>query len=340
MHDTFSPRLFKFALLALAVVIVVGTVGYRLIVHEDWISSFYRVVVTVSLTGLDSRPPGHTAELFTIALLFFGVAFFAYVAGAIVEMIARGIWGDVWSERRRRHAIDEMRDHFIICGYGRVGRRVAEELRASNVPYVVLDFNEKVLAVAKEQNELYVVGNGTEDADLSTAGLDRARGLVAASDSDSDNLYITLSARAARPDLLIVARASDEEAEKKLMLAGADRVALPYAIAGRTLATYAAKPQVAAFLQVVSTSSAGDLQIEEIEVTEAAGLAGRTIGDLQVADRTGATIVAVSKPAGDLMTRPGAQTVLEVGDVLVGVGTAAEIRALEELFAPQKAVAT
>ncbi|MGZ4380348.1 MAG: potassium channel family protein, partial [Gaiellaceae bacterium] len=251
MHETFSPRLFKFALLALGAVIVVGTVGYRLIVHEDWISSFYRVVVTVSLTGLDSRPPGHAAELFTVALLFFGVAFFAYVAGAIVDVVARGIWGDVWAERRRRRAIDELRDHFIICGYGRVGRRVAEELRASGVLYVVLDFNEKVLAVAKEQNELYVVGNGTEDVDLAAAGLDRARGLVAASDSDSDNLYITLSARAGRPDLLIVARASDEEAEKKLMLAGADRVVLPYAICGRTMANHAAKPQVAAFLQNV-----------------------------------------------------------------------------------------
>ena len=340
MHETFSPRLFKFALLALGAVIVVGTVGYRLIVHEDWISSFYRVVVTVSLTGLDSRPPGHAAELFTVALLFFGVAFFAYVAGAIVDVIARGIWGDVWAERRRRRAIDELRDHFIICGYGRVGRRVAEELRASGVLYVVLDFNEKVLAVAKEENELYVVGNGTEDVDLAAAGLDRARGLVAASDSDSDNLYITLSARAGRPDLLIVARASDEEAEKKLMLAGANRVVLPYAIAGRAMANHAAKPQVAAFLQNVLASSAGDLQLEEIEVAETAGLAGRTIGELEVGDRTGATIVAVSKAGGDLMTRPGAQTILEAGDVVIGVGSADEIRALEELFAPQKAVAS
>ena len=332
--------MFKLAVLALLGVVALGTIGYRLIVHEDWISSFYRVVVTISLTGLDSRPPGHAAELFTIALLFCGVAFFAYVAGAIVDVIARGIWGDAWNERRRRHAIGEVRDHFIICGYGRVGRRVAEELRAAGAPYVVLDYNEQALAVAKEQNELFIVGNGTHDTDLAAAGLDRARGLVTASDSDSDNLYITLSARAARPDLLIVARASNEEAEKKLTLAGADRVVLPYAIAGRAMANHAAKPQVAAFLQVVSASRAGDLQLEEIEVSEASGLAGRTIGELQIADRTGAIIVAVSKFGGELMTRPEAQTVLEAGDVLVGVGSAAEIRALEELFASQKAVAS
>ena len=324
MHETFSPRLFKFALLALAGVIVVGTVGYRLIVHEDWISSFYRVIVTVSLTGLDSRPPGHAAELFTVALLFFGVAFFAYVAGAIVDVIARGIWGDVWSQRRRRHAIEELRDHFIICGYGRVGRRVAEELRASGVPYVVLDFNEKVLAVAKEQNELYVVGNGTEDARPRRRGARpraRARGRVRL--RLGQPLHHALGPGSARPDLLIVARASDEEAEKKLMLAGADRVALPYAIAGRTMANYAAKPQVAAFLQVVldlerrRPPDRGDRGHRRRRYSRAARSAS-----WRSRDRTGATIVAVSKAGGDLMTRPGAQTVLEAGDVLVGVGTA------------------
>lgn len=337
--ETLSWRRLGQATSALVGVLAVGTVGFRLITGEDWVSSFYRSVVTVSLTGLDNKPPSHGAELFTVVLLLAGVAIFAYVAGAIVELIARGVLAGAWAERKRRLAIEDLREHFIICGYGRVGRRIAEELAEAAVPCIVLDFNPDVIARAQEAGVPYVEGSGTDDDDLKNAGLLRARGLIAASDSDVDNLYITLSARAARPDLTIVARASDGDAEKKLVLAGADRVVQPYSTAGIEMAKLAIKPQVAAFLDIVSTHGGPDLRFEEIEVKPSCPQAGRSIRNLRVRRETGAVIVAVRKHDGSFDTTPDPDAVLDVGDVLIAVGTAPELRRLEELFEPREAVA-
>src|SRR5205085_11217635 len=155
--------------------------------------------------------------------------------------------------KRRRRAIEKLRDHYIIAGYGRVGQRIADEFRHAGAPYVVVDFHADALEAAREREDYFVDGNATDDEDLAAAGLAHAKGLVAASDSDADNLYITLSARAARPELWIVARASDEDAMRKLKLAGADRVVMPYATAGRVMANLVLKPQVTAFLDTVMT---------------------------------------------------------------------------------------
>ncbi len=338
MERTFTLRRALVVLALLAVVMVGGAGAYQAELHEGWLHSVYRVVVTTSLVGMDTVPQGWAALVTTIVLVLAGVAIFGYVAAMIVEVIARGVLTGVLVERRRRRAIEALHDHFIICGYGRVGRRVAEEFRRSGIPYVVLDFSEDALAAAEENSELLVRGNGTEDGDLARAGLARARGLVAATDDDADNLYISLSARSARPDLLIVARGSDEEAMKKLKLAGADRVVMPYAIAGRVMASLVAKPQVAAFLDVESGGSEPDFMFEQIEVRDACTAAGRTIGELRVHDRTGAAIIAVQKNGGRLETRPSKELVLDVGDVLVGVGTTEEIRALEEMFEARERV--
>jgi voltage-gated potassium channel len=184
-----------------------------------------------------------------------------------------------------------------------------------------------------------VIGTGTEDEDLREAGLDTARGLVASADSDADNLYITLSARNARPDLLIVARASDEDAAKKLRLAGADRVVQPYSTAGKEMAKLVLRPQVAAFLDIVSTSGGPDLLFEEIEVRESCPEAGKTIREVRVRERTGAMIVALRKADGAFDTTPEPDAALEVGDLMIAAGTPEELERLEELFAPSEALA-
>ena len=324
---------------ALLAVLAGGTIAFHRIMHEDWLEALYRSIVTVSLTGLDSSPPSHAAMAATIVLLVAGVAIFAYVAGTIVELIAHGVLGGAWAERRRKRTIDRMRDHYVICGYGRVGQRIAEELGDAGVPYVVLDFTPEVLDYAREHGIPYVEGRGTEDEDLLRAGLNEARGILAASDSDSDNLYIVLSARSLRPDLTIVARASDEEAEKKLRLAGADRVVQPYSSAGTEMAKLALKPQVAAFLDIVSTHGGPDMRFEEVEVTETCPQAGRSIRELAVRRETGAMIVALRKRDGSFDTTPDPDATLDVGDVMIVVGTAEELRRLEELFAPREHVA-
>jgi voltage-gated potassium channel len=324
---------------AVAATLAGGTVAFRLVLDESWLQSFYRAVVTTTLTGLDTVPSTDASRIVSIVLVLAGLTIIAYAGAVIVEAIAGGVLTGALAQRRRDRTIERLRDHFIICGYGRVGRQVAEEFRHSRVPYVVLDRSEEALAAAEEHGDLLVHGDATDDADLGRAGLEHARGLVAASDSDADNLYITLSARAANPALSIVARASDEDAERKLKLAGADRVVLPYSTAGRVMANLVLKPQVTAFLDVVTTATGPDLQLAEIEVRRSCPAAGRTIRDLRIRHETGAIVVALRKPDGSFDTTPEPDTPLDVGDVLIGVGSPDEIRRLEDLFAPPEAVA-
>jgi voltage-gated potassium channel len=330
----------RIAVTAVAIVVIftVGTVGFHTLLNESWHGSFYRTVITATLTGLDSQPSGIGAEFLTIGMALTGVAIFGYLATQAVEAIAHEMTGHTRRERRQGRMIDQLEHHFIVCGYGRVGRRAAEEIAASGQPFVVLDVTEAALDVARERGVLYLEGRGTDDEDLARAGIDRARGLIASADSDSENVYITLSARARRPDLMIVARASDGEAERKLRLAGADRVVRPYSSAGIEMAKLALKPQVAAFLEIVTSHGGPDLRFEEIEITPGYAQAGRTIRELRVRSTTGAVIVALRKKDGSFDTTPSPDAPLEVGDVLIAIGTEPELHALEDLFAPREGV--
>jgi voltage-gated potassium channel len=337
--ESLSARRVAYAVTALLATVAGGTIGFHESLDETWLQAFYRTIVTISLAGLDTVPKSDSARAISIVLVLAGITIFAYIATILVEGIARGVFTGALAERRRRRRIERLSDHYIICGYGRVGRRVADEFRHADVEFVVLDFTDDAVEAAREAGVDYIEGNGTEDEDLREAGLERARGLVASSDSDSDNLYITLSARSAKPDLLIVARASDEDAAKKLRLAGADRVVQPYSTAGKEMAKLVLRPQVAAFLDIVSTSGGPELLFEEIEVQETCDRAGKSIRELRVREETGAMIVALRKRDGSFDTTPTPDATLDVGDVIIAAGTPEELRALEELFAPREAVA-
>jgi voltage-gated potassium channel len=339
VDESFSPRRIGFGLAGFAVVMAIGTVGFRWALHESWLQAFYRSIVTSALVGLDTVPRNDAARILSIFMIFAGVTIFGFLATTIAESIARGVITGAWAEKRRRRAIDRLKDHFIICGYGRVGQQIAEEFRHAGAEYVVVDFHEDALEAAREKGDHFIEGNATGDDDLNAAGLERARGLVAASDSDADNLYITLSARAARPDLLIVARASNADAARKLDIAGAVRVVQPYTAAGRVMANLVLKPQVTAFVDVVTSAAGADLRFEELEIPAGSGPIGRSIGELRIRGRTGAVIVAVRKRDGHFETTPDPDMTLEVGDVLIAAGTDEELRALDELFGPAEAVA-
>jgi voltage-gated potassium channel len=339
MAPNVRPRQVAKLLVAVVVTLIAGTIAFHDTLHEAWLQSFYRSVVTVTLTGLDSTPSTDSARIVSLVLVVAGVTLIGYAGAVIFESIAGGVLTGALAERRRERKIEHLRHHFIICGYGRVGRRVAEEFRAANVAYVVLDFHEDGVAAAHEDGALLVEGDATHDENLLRAGLERAQGLVAAADSDADNLYIVLSARSVRSDLTIVARASDPGAERKLSLAGADRVVLPYTTAGKVMANLVLKPQVTAFLDAVTTAAGPDLELAEIEVRQTCGAAGRTIRELRIRHETGAIVIALRKADGSFDTTPEPDTPIEVGDVLIGVGSPDEIRALEDLFAPRETVA-
>ena len=321
-----------------AATLAAGTLGFRELLHEPWHAALYRTIVTASLTGLDSTPKGLGAESLTVALVLAGVAIFGYLAAQIADAIARGALSGAWKDKRRRKMIDELNDHVIVCGYGRVGRRAAEELRTAGMQFVVLEFDERALAFARERGDLWVEGNGADDDDLDRAGIDRARGILVASDSDADNLYITLSARSRRPGLIIISRASTEDAERKLRLAGADRVVTPYASAGRVMANLLIKPEVTAFVNELTSSRSPGFSIDEVVVRPDCSAVGRTIEQLE-AEETGATVVAIRSPDGPFRTRPAKSTVLRVGDVIVVAGAPDELAALETLFASRQSLA-
>jgi voltage-gated potassium channel len=323
---------------AIAALFTLGTLLFMWTLGEAWHAALYRTIVTASLTGLDSTPHGAKAEAVTILIVLCGVAIFGYFATQLFDEIAHGVLGGARKEKRRRRMIDELHDHIIVCGYGRVGRRATEEFRAAGIPYVVLDHSDDAIAAARQNDDLFIQGEGASDEDLTLAGIERARGVIVAADDDADNLYITLSAKARRPDVTVIARASSDDAERKLRLAGADRVVTPYTTAGRVMANLMIKPQVTAFVNVLTSAREPNLSFEEIEVRSNCGAVGRTIGELNVAKATGAYIVAIRKLEGELEMRPSKDTRLETGDVLVGIGSPEEIRKLERLFEPRQAV--
>lgn len=339
MDETFSARRIAYGLVALAVVLVLGTIAFRWSLDEGWLQAFYRSIVTSGLVGLDTVPGNNSARIISILMVIAGVTIFAFVASTVAEGIARGVVTGGLAERRRRRAIEKLRDHYIICGYGRVGQQIGNEFRAAGAQYVVVDFHEDALAAARERNDYFIEGDGTDEDDLGAAGLANAAGLVASSDSDADNVYITLSARAVRPDLLVVARASTAEAAKKLEIAGAQRVVQPYAAAGRVMANLMLKPQVTAFVDVATSAAGADLRFEELEVPRGWAQAGKTIGELRIRDSTGAMIVAVRKRDGHFETTPDPDLPLEAGDVMIAAGTEEELRALDELFGSAEALA-
>lgn len=337
--DGISPRRIAFAFAALGAVLALGTVGFRWSTDESWLQSFYRAVVTSALLGLDTIPKNDSSRILSIFMVLAGVTIFAFVASTVVEGIAQGVLSGGLAEKRRRRAIDKLRDHYIICGYGRVGQRIGSEFRAAGADYVVVDFHEDALTAARERKDYFIEGDGTDEESLAEAGLERARGLVASSDSDADNVYITLSARAVRPDLLVVARASNEDAAKKLEIAGAGRIVQPYAAAGRVMANLMLRPQVTAFVDVVTSAAGADLRFEELEVPPNWSQAGKTIGELRIRGKTGAVIVAVRQRDGHFETTPDPDLPLEAGDVMIAAGTDEELGALDDLFKSAEAVA-
>jgi voltage-gated potassium channel len=335
VDDGFSRRDIAILLTSMVGLFVLGTLAFMWTLGETWHAALYRTIVSASLTGLDSTPHGLKAEAVTILVVLSGVAIFGYFAAQLFDELAHGVLGGGWKDRRRTRMIDRLRDHIIVCGYGRVGRRAVEEFRGSSIPFVILDHSEDALAAAREHEDLFLQGNGANDDDLTRAGIEHARGLLVASDDDADNLYITLSAKSRRPDMTVIARASSEDAERKLRLAGADRVVTPYTTAGRVMANLMVKPQVTAFVNVLTSSRDQAFSFEEIEVKTTCGAVGLTIGELDVAKRTGAYIVAIRKHGGELEMRPSKETLMEVGDIIVGIGSPEEIGKLERMFEPR-----
>jgi voltage-gated potassium channel len=317
-------RRLRILLIALAVLFVGGAIGFALIEHGSLGYGFVWTLDTVTTLGAIPAPHDTGGRVLEVALELLGIGTLFYGFATVIEFFVSGQLSGVLDERRIQRMIDSYTDHFIICGFGRVGRQVTRDLRAGGAAFVVIDDNPDNREAARALEIAYIESEAAHDEILLQAGIERARGVIACVDSDAENIFIALTARELRADIMIIARASAEDSEKKLVRAGADRVISPYKTSGSEMARVALHPQVGGALDVA------DYRLEEIEVSPGCPGAGKTIAAL----RGASVIVAVRRDGGTLEAQPGPQTVIEAGDRIVALGTPDAIAGLEAQFEP------
>jgi voltage-gated potassium channel len=330
-------RRIRIVVLALLLVVGGGTLGYWVIGLSP-LNALYQTVTTVTTVGFaELFPLSDSARIFTIVLLLTGVGTVLYALGVLLEALIGGELFDLWGRQRMDRKIRDLRDHIIVCGWGRVGRSIADHLAAAGAPFVVIDTDPRRF---EGVSHLFLVGDATDDHVLQEAGLDRARALVAATSTDTTNVFLTLSGRALRPDLFILARARIAESEAKLLRAGADRVVNPQAIGGARIAALLMQPHVAEFLDVITHEREVDFGLSEVPARPEGPLAGRSLRDARVRDRTGALILALRAKDGSFLTNPEADTVVDAGSILIAIGTPDQLAALNTLAATVQDAAT
>ncbi len=321
-----SLRRVQFALLAVLAVLVVGSIGYVLL-GFGLLDAVYQTVTTITTVGFrEVRPLDPVGKIFTIALILAGVGTVLYSFSVVLEALVEGHLRAHFERRRMDRTIAKMTGHTIVCGWGRVGRAVGRYLTGLGDDVVVVDLDPRRVA---EIPFPAIVGDVTDDETLRTAGIMRARALVAAINTDAENVYVTLSARALRPDLVIVARARTDETESKLLRAGATRVVNPQRIGGQRIAAAAAQPNVVEFLDVVMHDGSLEFRLGEVAVRAGSVLAGRAISAPEVA-RTRALVLALRAADGTFLTNPPVDTRIQADQVLIAIGTEQQLSALEQ----------
>ena len=316
----------------LAGIVVVGTVGYVLLGFGA-LDALYQTVTTITTVGFrEVQPLDPAGQVFTIVLILAGVGTALYTLTIGLELIVEGHIGAAMEQRRMDKRIEGLRDHTILCGWGRVGRAIAKELADAGQDFVIVDNAPE--RVAMIEGMPYLLGDATSDDVLRRAGIEHAKALVAALSTDAENLFITLSGRALRPDLFIVARAREDSSIEKLTRAGADRVVNPQEIGGARMAAFLLQPHVTDFLDVVMRDRRIELRLEEVTVLAGSPFEGQSLRRAHVRDRTGALILALRQPDGSLLTNPEPDTEIVVDQIMIVIGTDEQLRALTAAASP------
>ena len=310
---------------ALGLVVVGGTLGYRALGY-GLLESLYQTVVTVTTVGYAFPGPiGTGVKVFTIVLILLGVGTALYTFTVTLELLIDGHMRELIRRRRMDRDIGAMTGHVVICGWGRVGREVARYLDAADQQIVVVDRDADRLATVGHAT---VAGDVTDDDTLLRAGIERAGTLIAALDTDADNLFVTVASRSFQPAIHVIARARSESSEAKLLRVGADRVVNPQRLGGDRMAAFVTQPHVVDFVDVVMHDGSLEFRLEELTVGDNSPLAGRSLRATQVHDRTGCLVLAIRRPDGSFTPNPSPEAEVAAGDVLIGVGTAPQLAAL------------
>jgi len=323
---------FKMVLMILAAVIVFGTVGYTIIERWSLLDALYMTLITLSTVGFGEvyvlSPPG---KIFTIILVVVGVVGVAYTLSVVGQMIVEGELKKLLGRKKMEKGLKELTNHYIVCGFGRVGRRVAQELSARRVSFVVIDNDLPRIEQAEKDGFLFVQGDSTVDQTLLEAGIERAKALITAVANEADGVFITLSARQLNPGLFITARAESDEGKKKLMRAGANKVISPYKIGAIRMTLTTLRPNLVDFMKVITFDKDTGLTIEEIEIKPGTPLVGSTLKVCPIRKEFGIMVVGIKKVGKDVFLNPSPETKIEAGDILIVIGEKEGLEKLEEL---------
>lgn len=318
------------AFLLIASVIVLGTAGYSVIEGWTLFDSLYMTIITLTTVGYrEVHPLSGSGMVFTIILIMGGVGTVFYSLGVGAQIIIEGELQEVYGRRRLEKKIRGLKDHYIVCGYGRMGRIICRELKAKNIDFVVIE--KKSGTMHEKGSVLILEGDATSDESLIEVGIERARGLISVLPTDAENLFVVLSARGLKPGLFIVARAGEEGSEQKLLRAGANRVVSPYHIGGLRMAHTILKPAVVDFIEFATMSGNIDLQMEEVIVQAQSALAGRTLDECGIGRELGIIVVAVKKDTGGMQFNPTFRTLIKEGDTLIALGEISKLKILEDM---------
>lgn len=320
--------------LALAIVLI-GTVGYMAVEGWSLMDALYMTVITISTVGFSEvRTVDAAGRLFTIFLVFIGVGFSLYVAGAVVQFMVEGRMRVILGRRRLHQKIARLKNHYIVCGYGRIGRVLCNRLRTKTSNLLVVDSSPDLVAAMETDGILYIAGDASDEKVLTQAGIERAEGLIAVLGSDTENVFLVLTARQLNPELTIIARASQEASKSKLFAAGADAVESPYEIGAHSMAQRIMRPTVTSFLDFAFAHKRKDIQMEEIPVSPHSEMVDVILKDSGIRQRFNLILIAIKEPDGEMVFNPSFESVIRAGATVIAVGEVANLQQLEAILNP------
>jgi len=330
---TLQNRIFRLLLVFFSI-IAGGTLGYRLIEGWSLLDSFYMAVITVTTVGFSEvRPLSSNGQLFTTFLILLGVGGITYSLGVLTNYFVTGELRGVLGERRMKHLINAMKNHYIVCGYGRMGYEICRQLQEEGKDFVVADARDASIEAAREAGYITYHGDPGLDETLKICGIDRAAGLAAVSDDDANNLMAVISARGINPRLTIVARVSSLDAPDKFIRAGADNVVLPYRAGGKTASQLLIRPQLHNFFEdLLHARNNSGLSLESMTIPNNSGLSNRKLGETEIREKTGAHVIGLIRKSGQIETELSPETRIFSGDILIVLGKAEHLQQLEKVI--------
>ena len=299
----------------------VGTLGFHYLEGWNWLESLYTTVVTLSTVGYgDYIPHNSSGMLFTIFLIIAGVGTMLYTVGLITETMIEGRLNIILGKGRMEKMLKKIQNHYIICGCGRIGRLICKELAEEKVDFVVIDNNQEVIQRIQEEGFVYYKGDATHDKTLLAAGIKKAKGIICVLPSDAENLYVILTARELNKDIFILSRSDDEDSEKRLLRAGANRVESPYMMGGMRMAMAILRPAMLDFVEITTMKQSLELRMDEIAICTGSSYIGKSLEESQTRQKFGLIVVAVKKESGKMIFNPMAKYVIENNDRLIVLG--------------------